>query len=129
MERMLLKMAHQLSAYDEASLMSLWDKYAERVEQFEPSVRWEDAALVFCLIQAVRWKNQLFNLRLAQAARPSGNEEPPPGFDQVSGFLKRKPDEVSAPSGSGSGGGSGPRGGKKRCKVLRFSRRKSDKPV
>ena len=61
MERMLQKLAQQLNAYDEASLMSLWDRYAAVVDRFEPTKRWEEASLVLCLIQAVRWKNQLFN--------------------------------------------------------------------
>ena len=126
MERMLLKMAQQLNAYDEASLMSLWDKYAEIVDGFEPSKRWEEAALVFSLVQAVRWKNQLFNLRLAEAARPSGQDGAPlPGFDQVSGFLQTH----GAAHDSAIPAGEGAARSKKRCKVLRFNRRKGDKPV
>ena len=125
MERMLQKLAQQLNAYDEASLMSLWDRYAEQVEAFEPSKRWEEASLVFCLIQAVRWKNQLFNLRLAQASRPGGGETLPPGFDQVDSFLRRNADDLPLPAPAG---GAAPARSKKRCKILRFSRRKSDKP-
>lgn len=126
MERMLLKIAHQLNAYDEASLMSLWDKYAEIVEGFEPSKRWEEAALVFSLVQGVRWKNQLFNLRLAESARPGKqNDAPLPGLDQVSGFLQT---QNARQASAGPAGESAARG-KKRCKVLRFSRRKGDKPV
>ena len=126
MERMLLKMAHQLNAYDEASLMSLWDKYAEIVDGFEPSKRWEEAALVFSLVQAVRWKNQLFNLRLAESSRPGKQSGAPlPGLDQVSGFLQTQ----SAGPTSTVSAGEGASRSKKRCKVLRFSRRKSDKPV
>lgn len=126
MERMLLKMAHQLNAYDEASLMSLWDKYAEIVDGFEPSKRWEEAALVFSLVQAVRWKNQLFNLRLAESARPGEQSGTPlPGLDQVSGFFQT---QNARPASAVSAGESASRS-KKRCKVLRFSRRKSDKPV
>ncbi|MDR2162107.1 MAG: hypothetical protein LBO77_08240 [Desulfovibrio sp.] len=70
MQRMLEKMARQLNAYDEASLMQLWQKYAMRVNDFEPTRRWEEAALSLCLIQAVHWKNHLFNYHLAAAATP-----------------------------------------------------------
>jgi len=70
LEKVLLKMAKQLAAYDEASLMALWDKYAEAVKQFEPTKRWEETALVFCLIQAVRLKNQLFNEHWASQQAP-----------------------------------------------------------
>ena len=61
LEKVLGKLAHQLAAYDEASLMSLWETYAEKVRRFEPTKAWEESVLVFCLIQAVRMKNQLFN--------------------------------------------------------------------
>ena len=46
MEQLLLKLARQLDAMDEASLMSLWDKYAQTVQRFEPSERWQEAVLV-----------------------------------------------------------------------------------
>ena len=47
MEQLLIKMARQLDALDEASLLALWDKYAVIVSHFEPTKRWEEAALVF----------------------------------------------------------------------------------
>lgn len=75
MEKVLEKIARQLNAFDEASLMSLWDGYQERVEKFEPSQRWEEAVLVFCLLQSVRLKNQLFNTRwseLQEEGAPAG---------------------------------------------------------
>ena len=52
MEQLLIKMARQLDALDEASLLALWDKYAVIVSHFEPTKRWEEAALVFSFIQA-----------------------------------------------------------------------------
>ena len=61
MEKMLQKLARQLDSLDEASLMSLWGKYATIASRFEPTAKWEEAALIFSLIQAKRWKNQLFN--------------------------------------------------------------------
>ena len=70
MEKMLLKLARQLDSLDEASLMALWSKYATITSRFEPSRRWEDACLVFSLIQAKRWKNQLFNYSWSQGRLP-----------------------------------------------------------
>lgn len=70
MEKALLKLARQINAYDEASLMSLWEKYAEKVSHFEPSKRWEESVLVFNLIQSTRFKNQLFNYNWAQSRMP-----------------------------------------------------------
>jgi hypothetical protein len=61
MERALQKLAQQLNQYDSSSLTSLWDRYAHIVARFEPTKRWEEAVLSFCMIQAVHWKNQLFN--------------------------------------------------------------------
>lgn len=70
MEKALLKLARQINAYDEASLMSLWEKYAEKVRHFEPTKRWEESVLVFNIIQSTRLKNQLFNYNWAQSRRP-----------------------------------------------------------
>ncbi len=72
MEKALTKLARQLNAFDEASLMALWDRYAARVQNFEPTKRWEEAALIFGLLQTVRWKNQLFNHHWSETARPQG---------------------------------------------------------
>ena len=79
MEKMLLKMARQLNAMDEASLMALWNKYMQRVQDFDASREWEEATIVLSLIQAVRAKNQLFNTRweereaLRHSPAPEGN--------------------------------------------------------
>ena len=70
MEKLLLRLARQLDGIDEASLMSLWSKYATTVNRFEPTKQWEEAALVFSLIQAKHWKNQLFNFQWARQAKP-----------------------------------------------------------
>lgn len=88
MQRVLEKMAKQLAEYDEASLMQLWQYYAAKVHEFEPTKRWEEAALIFCLIQAVHWKNQLFNYHLALTAAPPGKGEAPPLPDFFSGGKK-----------------------------------------
>ncbi|MDD6181316.1 MAG: hypothetical protein ACI33N_07620 [Desulfovibrionaceae bacterium] len=106
MEHLLQKMARQLDALDEASLMSLWGQYAARVSRFEPTKRWEEAALVFSLIQAKRWKNQLFNHHWAQQARPAAAEAP------HSGFTLDRPESSPAPQ--------------QRCKILRFRPGKGD---
>ena len=72
MEKLLARLAHQLDALDEASLMGLWSKYAALTSAFEPTRRWEENALIFSLIQAKRWKNQLFNYNWACQSRPEG---------------------------------------------------------
>lgn len=69
MQKLLTRLARQLDAIDEASLMDLWGKYATVVSRFEPTKEWEEAAIVFSLIQAKRWKNQLFNYHWARQTR------------------------------------------------------------
>ncbi|WP_457572433.1 hypothetical protein [Desulfovulcanus sp.] len=61
MDKMLRKLAEKLNELDEASLMSLWNKYYEQVKIFSPSKKWEEDVLILSMIQSVRWKNQLFN--------------------------------------------------------------------
>ncbi len=68
---MLSRLAQQLDAIDEASLMALWNKYANATVRFEPTKRWEEATLIFALIQAKHWKNQLFNFYLSKMQKPS----------------------------------------------------------
>lgn len=77
MEQLLLKIARQLDGMDEASLMALWNKYASLVARFEPTKRWEEAALVFSLIQAKRWKNQLFNYNWSTRLQTQENKHQP----------------------------------------------------
>lgn len=77
MEQLLLKMARQLEGLDEASLLALWDKYAAIVSRFEPSKRWQEAAIVLALIQAKHWKNQLFNHHWSAQSRPCNPAETP----------------------------------------------------
>ena len=81
MEQVLLKMARQLRAYDEASLMALWDKYAEAVGRFEPSQRWEESVLVLAMIQGMRFKNQLFNHHWAESRQPGQPATPEAAAD------------------------------------------------
>ena len=95
MERMIDKLARQLNSYDEASLLQLWQRYALKVREFEPSREWEEATLALSFIQAVRWKNQLFNYRLSESQPASGHDD----FDSAPymprfGSKKRDPDTL-----------------------------------
>ena len=103
MEKMLLKMARQLDSLDEASLMSLWSKYATITSHFEPTKRWEEACLVLSLIQAKRWKNQLFNYSWRERRDPQTSGPRLPGVDLDFGLEKA---ETPAP--------------KNECRVLSF---------
>lgn len=93
MEQLLIKMARQLDALDEASLLALWDKYAAAVSHFEPTKRWEEAALVLSFIQAKRWKNQLFNYSWSAQVHPGAASQPVAD----PGFFPAPPKEAPAP--------------------------------
>lgn len=101
-EHVLLKLARQLDALDEASLVALWDKYSAQAAKFEPSKRWEESVLVLSLIQAKRWKNQLFNQQWAARSRPEDVRAP------------KVPFSLETPSRNT------PHEGKPRAKVLAF---------
>ncbi len=116
MERMLQKIARQLAAYDEASLMALWEKYYRRVNQFQPTKQWERDTLVFCFLQAVRWKNQLFNSKWAEQRNTEGSS--PQHLLGENAPLEREPGKSSE--------GEGQRG-RQKGKVLTFPGRGEDK--
>jgi hypothetical protein len=82
-EQVLLKLARQLRAFDEASLMALWDKYADAVSRFEPSQRWEESVLVLAMIQGMRFKNQLFNYHWAEGRLPGQPTAAAPAADTI----------------------------------------------
>ena len=103
MRRVLEKMAKQLNDYDEASLMQLWQHYAHRVHDFEPTKRWEEAAIALCLIQAVHWKNQLFNYHLAATAAPVDKDSLPPLPDYFTAHRARMETEAEAGEEEGNG--------------------------
>ena len=150
MEKALLKLARQLNAYDEASLMSLWEKYSEAVQRFEPSKRWEEAVLVLSMIQGMRFKNQLFNHHWAAGREVGGDGKPPqmpshlspqlsPQLSSESGphlvpspgaDIPARPSGAPAPApsaaptpGAGSAGPAGGNGGAKRGKLLHLTPR------
>jgi hypothetical protein len=126
MERMLRKMARQLNAYDEASLIALWDKYATIVERFEPTQRWEEAAVLFSLIQAVRLKNQLFNRHLAAGVEAAHGDASLAGVDKTKAWFEQNGKKTENAAGEKSELRVGDGKPKKRCKVVRFGRRKGD---
>ena len=82
MEKMLQRIASQLAEYDEASLLSLWDKYHREVQTFQPTRQWEESVLILCLLQAVRWKNQLFNSKWMEQRNADSEPGDESGLEQ-----------------------------------------------
>ena len=77
LESSLDKLAQQILGLDEASLASLWGKYRQRMEQFEPTKEWEKAVIIFFIINAVRAKNHIFNEQIMKQKRQVEPEKPP----------------------------------------------------
>ena len=61
LEDSLNKMAENILYLDEASLMSLWEKYKVKMENFSFSPEWEKSVVIFSIINSVRVKNAIFN--------------------------------------------------------------------
>lgn len=64
LEKALGNMAEKILALDESSLSALWEKYKEKMEQFDTSKAWEKSVIVFFIINSVRVKNHIFNEQL-----------------------------------------------------------------
>ena len=131
MENALRKLAKQLDVYDEASLTAMWDRLAEQVEKFEPTKEWETTALMLGMVQALRWKNQLFNYNWSESLRANsiqkkkGQENPWPEFS-----LDNPSPEAGANKNSATGPASNSASlGKKGGKVLSFGTIKNNEPV
>ena len=82
LESTLDNLAERILSFDEASLSSLWEKYKNRMERFEPTKEWEKAVIVFFIINAIRAKNYIFNEQILMQPETS------PGKKQ----QKKKPD-------------------------------------
>jgi uncharacterized GH25 family protein len=83
-EEALEGIAEKILAFDEASLSSLWEKYKEKTETFEPTKEWEKATIVFFIINSVKAKNHIFNEQISQP-KSKRTEVDPEGVP----YLKR----------------------------------------
>lgn len=115
MEKLLARLARQLDAIDEASLTALWSKYATLAGRFEPTQRWEEAVLIFALIEAKRMKNQLFNYYWAQQVRSEGSDNKP--APEKLGPLFR----LETPAGAAPASAPAAPAPKRPCRILAFS--------
>jgi hypothetical protein len=63
-EDTLKELAKRVLALDEETLISLVPKYRKRMDDFEPSQEWEEAVIIYFLINGFRIKNAQFNERV-----------------------------------------------------------------
>jgi len=101
-EETLQKIARQIMALDEETLTALVPKYKARMNEFAPTGQWEEAVIIYHLINGLRNKNSLFNdkirdyMLLDQGGRLNG-----PHIRPRLRLVKRPPSE------SGEGGSEG----------------------
>lgn len=69
MEKALERLAEQIISFDEASLVNLREKYRLRIERFDGTKDWEKAVIIYCIINAVSLKNNLFNENVMKRKR------------------------------------------------------------
>lgn len=74
LEESLHKIAENILYLDEASLVSLWEKYKGEMENFSFSPDWEKSVVIFSIINAVRVKNKIFNEQMLN--QTTRKEEP-----------------------------------------------------
>ena len=63
-EETLSQIAKNLLALDEETLSSLISKYRKRMDRFEPTSEWEEAVIIYFIINGYRIKNALFNNKI-----------------------------------------------------------------
>lgn len=86
LEKALGNIAEKILALDESSLSSLWEKYKDKMENFDTSKEWERAVIIFFIINSVRVKNHIFNEQIKSRQQ----QEPPKKItqDDIPPYLK-----------------------------------------
>jgi len=75
LDKTLEQIAQKINMLDEASLTRLLPRYKLKMEEFEPTPEWEQAVIIFFLINAVRVKNTIFNENVAKGKKKKSKEE------------------------------------------------------
>jgi hypothetical protein len=78
LESALEKLAETILNLDEASLTSLWDKYKKKMENFDTTREWEQAVIIFFIINSVRVKNHIFNENILNLHKKNNKPAKPP---------------------------------------------------
>lgn len=73
-EDILSKIARQIMALNEETLTALLPRYKERMLNFTPTNAWEEAVVIYFLINGLRIKNSQFNDKIREY--PGGGERP-----------------------------------------------------
>jgi hypothetical protein len=73
-EKALLELADKILAFDEASLAQLQEKYLKMVSDFKPTKEWEQAIVVYFMINSIRVKNKIFNQKVKGPTPPDSGK-------------------------------------------------------
>jgi hypothetical protein len=87
MEKALEKLAEQILHFDEASLAHLREKYRTRIDHFDGTRDWEKSVIIYCIINAVSMKNNLFNENVLKRKKGKEVKSQAPGKSRPA--LKR----------------------------------------
>ncbi|MDR2367149.1 MAG: hypothetical protein LBF58_03425 [Deltaproteobacteria bacterium] len=79
-EDTLSQIAKNLLALDEDTLISLIPKYRKRMDRFEPTTEWEEAVIIYFIINGYRIKNAQFNNKIKDYMEELKNKKTGNGF-------------------------------------------------
>jgi hypothetical protein len=108
-EDVLSKIARQIMALNEETLTALLPRYKERMLDFAPTSAWEEAVVIYFLINGLRIKNSQFNDKIKEYM--SGGEHAERGGPHVRPRLRlvkhvqEVAEELSRDSGTDPDGG------------------------
>jgi predicted house-cleaning noncanonical NTP pyrophosphatase (MazG superfamily) len=86
LEKALDNIAEKILALDESSLSGLWNKYKDKMEEFETSKEWEKAVIIFFIINSVRVKNHIFNEQIMN--RQDKEQDTKKSLEDIPPYLK-----------------------------------------
>lgn len=124
-EDVLSRIARQIMTLDEETLAAMVPRYKARMLDFAPTREWEEAVIIYFLINGLRTKNSMFNekikaymadaekggksgphirprLRLMKSVREVRKEEGPDGgpASETAGSEGGGPEQYKCPDGS-----------------------------
>jgi len=112
-EDVLSKIARQIMALNEETLTSLLPRYKERMLDFAPTSAWEEAVVIYFLINGLRIKNSQFNDKIKEYLAGSecaerGGTHVRPRLRLVK-YVQEVADDLSRESGPDPDSGGGPK--------------------
>jgi hypothetical protein len=104
-EDVLSKIARQIMALNEETLTALLPRYKERMLDFTPTNAWEEAVVIYFLINGLRIKNSQFNDKIKEymSGAERGGPHVRPRLRLVK-YVQEVADDLSRDAGPDPGG-------------------------